>query len=88
MPAVNLLIKPASGLCNMRCQYCFYTDVAKNRCVENFGVMSEAVQRELVKGALEYADGLCIFTFQGGEPTLAGLDYFKRLIELQKQYNR
>lgn len=88
MPAVNLLIKPASGLCNMRCAYCFYTDVAQNRCIESYGIMSEEVQTELVKRALDYADGSCVFTFQGGEPTLAGLDYYKRLIELQKLYNR
>ena len=87
MPPINLLIKPASGLCNMRCQYCFYTDVAQNRDIENYGLMAEEVQTELVKQALAYADGYCTFTFQGGEPTLAGLDYYKRLIELQKKYN-
>ena len=31
MPYINLLIKPASSLCNMRCRYCFYADEAANR---------------------------------------------------------
>lgn len=88
MPPVNLLIKPVSGLCNLRCQYCFYTDVAQNRSVENYGIMTEAVQAELVNKALDFADGYCAFVFQGGEPTLAGLDYYKRLIGLQNKFNQ
>lgn len=87
MPQVDMLIKPASGLCNMRCQYCFYTDVAENRAVKSFGIMTEETQKELVKKALAYADGHCGFAFQGGEPTLAGLDFFCRQVDLEKRYN-
>ena len=87
MPQINMLIKPASGLCNMRCDYCFYCDVAQNRETENFGLMSRETQETLVRKALEYADGSCNFAFQGGEPTLAGLEFFKRQVELQKKYN-
>ena len=87
MPQINMLIKPASGFCNMRCDYCFYCDVAQNRETENFGLMSRETQETLVRKALEYADGSCNFAFQGGEPTLAGLEFFKRQVELQKKYN-
>lgn len=87
MPNVDMLIKPASSLCNMRCKYCFYSDVAENREVKSYGIMTEETQKELVKKALTYADGYCSFAFQGGEPTLVGLDFFKRQVELQKQYN-
>jgi len=41
----------------------------------------------LVKKALDYAEGICTFAFQGGEPTLAGLDYYRKLIELVKKHN-
>ena len=37
---VNLLVKPASSLCNMRCRYCFYEDEAANRTEASLGVMS------------------------------------------------
>jgi len=43
---------------------------------------------ELVKKALDYADSSCTFAFQGGEPTLVGLDFYKQLIEFQKRYNK
>ncbi len=87
MPPVNLLVKPASSLCNMRCRYCFYADVAQNRAVPSYGIMSPETQEALVAAAFAYAEGSCGFAFQGGEPTLAGLSYFERLIALEEQYN-
>ncbi len=41
----------------------------------------------IVKKALDFADGECNFAFQGGEPTLAGLDFYKKLVEFEKKYN-
>ena len=79
MPPLSLLIKPASGSCNMRCRYCFYVDETENRAVALRGRMSEETMRTLVDKALAYADGECTFSFQGGEPTLAGLDFFRAL---------
>lgn len=87
MPPITLLIKPASSLCNLRCRYCFYHDVASHRETASFGVMREELLETLVRKALEQADGQCMFGFQGGEPTLAGLDFYRRLVQLQKQYN-
>lgn len=87
MPPISLLIKPASSSCNMRCEYCFYADVANRRETANYGMMSLADLEVIVKKVLEYADGEASFGFQGGEPTLAGLPFFKRLVELQAEYN-
>lgn len=87
MPSVNLLIKPASSLCNMRCKYCFYADVSENRAFRSFGMMSEETLELTVKAAFEYASGFAGFAFQGGEPMLAGLDFYKKLITLQEKYN-
>lgn len=88
MPPLHLLIKPASGLCNMRCRYCFYHDETQKRSTESFGMMSFNTLEIMVKKALEYAQGSCTFAFQGGEPTLAGLDFYKTLMELETNYNR
>ncbi len=87
MPPITLLIKPASSLCNMRCKYCFYHDVASNRQVASYGVMRADTLESLVKKALAYADGVCTFAFQGGEPTLAGIAFFEKLIEFENKYN-
>lgn len=87
MPPINYLIKPASSNCNLRCKYCFYHSIAENREVASYGIMNEDTLEEIVKKGLEYADEMCGFAFQGGEPTIAGLDFFEKLIELQQKYN-
>ena len=77
MPPVNVLIKPASSACNMACTYCFYRDVACHR-QENFqGMLSLELMEKVIAGAMEFAEGSCSFLFQGGEPTLAGLDFYR-----------
>lgn len=88
MPPLQLLIKPSSGLCNLRCKYCFYEDVTDKREQKNYGFMTHETLECLVKKALFYAEVRCDFAFQGGEPTLIGLDFFKQVIELQKKYNK
>ena len=87
LPPLSLLIKPASDLCNARCGYCFYTDVSSHRDTKSRGLMQPEVLEALVRRALAEAEGFCSFTFQGGEPTLAGLDFFRRLPELEQKYN-
>ena len=49
--------------------------------------MSEQTLETLIQKALAYADQECSFGFQGGEPTLSGLDFFKKVVALQKKYN-
>lgn len=82
MRHINFLIKPASSTCNMRCRYCFYADVAQHRAVENNGIMKPAVMDALIERALAVGDDAEItFAFQGGEPTCAGLDFFRAFTE-------
>lgn len=88
MQPINLLIKPASGSCQMRCRYCFYADEMHCRETANFGIMSAGTLRHIVRKALGRAEGAVTFSFQGGEPTLAGLDFYRELIRLVRQYNR
>ncbi|MBR6701980.1 MAG: radical SAM protein, partial [Clostridia bacterium] len=74
MKNLTLLIKPAAGLCNMNCGYCFYRAESESR--EN-RIMSRETADLLIKRAAEYSpDGLSVI-FQGGEPTLAGLGFFE-----------
>lgn len=89
MPPLSIMIKPASSLCNMRCRYCFYYDVSNIREVKSFGVMSESTAENLIKKAFDFAEGESVaFAFQGGEPLIAGLDFFKSFVDLTKKFNK
>lgn len=83
MQFVNFLIKPASSLCNMRCRYCFYEDEAANRTQASMGIMTRETADLLIGEALDAVDfnGRLSFAFQGGEPTVAGLDFFRHFVE-------
>lgn len=89
MKTLNIMIKPASSLCNMRCKYCFYADVSNMRSVCSYGLMTEETVNailEKVKADLNEGDKVS-FAFQGGEPTLAGLDFFERFVSIVSQWN-
>ncbi len=88
MRSATFLVKPASSRCNLRCRYCFYHAVARGRVEGDRGIMSAATLETLVERALELVDESCAFAFQGGEPTLAGLDFYRDLLAFQKKHNR
>jgi uncharacterized protein len=85
----SLLIKPASALCNLDCAYCFYLDRETDPYA---GLparrMSPETLDRLVSGFLAYSYPNSTFAFQGGEPTLCGLSFFERLVELQVHHGR
>lgn len=87
MPNASILIKPASSACNLSCRYCFYRTLCKTREEADRGRMKRETLEALVKNALSYADHFCAFAFQGGEPMLAGLDFYRDVIAFQKKYN-
>lgn len=87
MQNLTFLIKPASSLCNMRCSYCFYSDVSDRRKIKSHGIMKDEVLDILIKRAFDLGEVSVSFVFQGGEPTLAGLGFFERVVELEKKYN-
>lgn len=85
MPPVNVLIKPASGNCNMICDYCFYCDEAKKRERSSYGFMNEETLKNMVRKFVLSAEGSCTLAFQGGEPTLWGLSNFEKMTEYVKK---
>ena len=87
MPPLTLLIKPASGICNLDCTYCFYHDITQKRIQESYGFMSLDTMEQIIKRAFEFAENHCTFAFQGGEPTLSGLAFFEKTVELVATYN-
>lgn len=87
MPAASILIKPSSANCNINCKYCFYKCLSSNREEYSKGFMSEETLEQLIVNAIDYADNYAAFAFQGGEPTLAGIDFFRKAVNLQKKHN-
>lgn len=88
MPAASILIKPTSANCNINCSYCFYKCLSSNREKYSHGFMSLETLEQLTKQAISYADGYLTFAFQGGEPTLAGISFFKKALEFQRIYHK
>ena len=87
MSQVSLLIKPASSLCNLRCKYCFYEDVSQNREIESMGIMKEEVMKSLIDNTMTLPVDTIHYCFQGGEPTVAGIEYFYHFIQYVNEKN-
>ncbi|VBB08302.1 radical sam [Lucifera butyrica] len=82
MEYVSVLVKPMSSQCNLRCRYCFYEDISIHREVPSFGRMSHGTAEKMLENiyrSLSDGDDLTL-AFQGGEPMLAGLEYFKDIV--------
>ncbi len=85
MQPFTLLIKPSGSDCNVDCTYCFYkcrpAEIGRGR-----QRMSEEVLEKLIKDYMQLRFALAGFAWQGGEPTLMGLDFYRKAVELQKKY--
>ena len=88
MPPISVLMKPSSGMCNMKCDYCFYCDETQKRIQESYGFMSEQTLKNVIRKTMLRAEGAVSYAFQGGEPTLRGIDFFEKVVEFEKQYNK
>ena len=90
MKQLQFLIKPAAGYCNMRCQYCFYRDEQQNCVNPDDCMMSQAPTESLISRCFAELEpgGFVSFAFQGGEPTLTGLDFFCFFTKTVRKYNQ
>ncbi|MDD7463114.1 MAG: anaerobic sulfatase maturase [Anaerococcus sp.] len=84
---LNIMIKPISSDCNIDCKYCFYKDEAINRTNKSYGPMSYDTLENLVKNAFSSVGNNISFLFQGGEPTLRGIDFFEQFHKFVNKYN-
>ena len=57
MPPISVLLKPASSLCNMSCDYCFYCDEASKREISSYGFMAETTLKNVIRRTLLRAEG-------------------------------
>lgn len=87
-PAFHLLGKPSGAACNLDCAYCFFLDKASLYPGSDFR-MSSVVQEQYIRQLIEshQTDDVNI-AWQGGEPTLMGLDFFRHSLDLVEKYRR
>ena len=72
----------------MTCDYCFYCDEAKKRTQHVYGMMNEKTLETIIEKTISEAGAVASFTWQGGEPTLRGIDFFEKAVALQKKYKQ
>ena len=84
--AFHLMLKPAGSLCNLDCNYCYYLDKA-----EIYGGREPRMSPEMLETVIrKYIEANDVpevqFNWHGGEPTLLGLDFYRKAVELEKKY--
>ena len=85
----HVMVKPAGAACNLDCAYCFYLSKQELDGGIGSGRMSDEVLERFVRDYIGAVTGdEVVFSWQGGEPTLMGLDFFRKAVALQQQYAR
>ena len=84
----QLLIKPVSADCNQECRYCFYRRVGALYPSETPHRMSGETLEAMIRRYLGLRLPESVFCWQGGEPTLAGLDFYRQAVRLMQRHGR
>ena len=83
----QVMAKPSGASCNLRCTYCFYTEKESlYRGPDSFRMAPEVLE-SFIRQSIECQDTPEYqFAWQGGEPTLLGVDYFGSVVSLQEKH--
>ena len=85
--AFSSMVKPMGSACNLNCTYCYYLDKAPTIYDNRQPVMSYEMLEKYIR---QYIEGNEIpevtFVWHGGEPLMAGLDFYRKAVDLQKKY--
>lgn len=83
----HVLAKPIGPICNLDCKYCFYLEKEQLYPQVDKWAMREEVLDSYIRQYIEAHDTPVVnFAWQGGEPTLLGVEYFRNLVQVQKKY--
>jgi uncharacterized protein len=86
-PAFSCMIKPVGSKCNLDCHYCYYIDKSRTVYDGKSQVMSPELLEEFTKQYIEANEIPEItFVWHGGEPLMAGIEFFRKAMKLQKKY--
>ena len=88
LPNYHLLAKPAGAACNLGCQYCFFLS-KENLYPGDSYLMDDATLENYLRQLIESSPGPQVdVAWQGGEPTLRGLAFYRRSVELAEKYRK
>ncbi len=85
-PLNSVLIKPAGPDCNMACTYCFYLEKSELFKAQPIHRMSDNILEETVRQVMQQGGQQVSFGWQGGEPTLMGVEFFKKSVNWQQKF--
>ncbi len=83
----QIFVKPVGASCNLRCSYCYY--LGKKDLYPETGsqwMTDEILENYIIKHIEASTEKVIMFSWHGGEPTLAGLDFFRKAVKLQKKH--
>ncbi len=83
----QLFVKPVGALCNLGCGYCYYLDKLALNQGNPSPMQEELLERYIVQLLEATTEDPVLFSWHGGEPTLAGVDFYRKAVELQKRHN-
>jgi uncharacterized protein len=85
--AFQVMLKPAGPVCNLNCAYCYYLEKEKLFCGEKHFALEGIVLEEFIRQHIEaHQVPVVQFVFQGGEPMLMGIEYYRNILALQEKY--
>ena len=85
---IHVVAKPIGPVCNLNCEYCFYLEKqALFGLGEQYRMSDDVLSAFITNYITSQPTPIVEFVWQGGEPTLLGIDFFKRVVELQKQFS-
>ena len=88
LPGFHLMAKPGGSRCNLSCQYCFYLRKGELYPKSTFRMSDEVLEEYIQQTIGAHRITEVTFAWQGGEPTILGIDFFKKALDLQKKYCR
>jgi uncharacterized protein len=85
--AYQIMAKPVGARCNLNCKYCYYLEKKNLYKNDTISLMTESVLERFIEQYIQSQSAPVIsFVWQGGEPMLAGLDFYQSAVEYQKFY--
>jgi len=86
LPDFQIFLKPVGSACNLSCDYCYYLDIKPSAGRSAAPMMDDAVLEAVITGLRDASnEPHVLFSWHGGEPTLAGLEYFRKITAMQKR---
>jgi uncharacterized protein len=87
-PRLHVLAKPTGAICNLDCSYCFFLEKERLYPGSRFRMSDELLETYIRQLIESHRTDRVTVAWQGGEPTLRGLDFFRRAIEYQEKYRK